>query len=67
MNEAKPLSVPFYLRADVERIITGLSEMRHELESENIIDFTGADRRKLLIQVKRDLRFYLALARRRRL
>lgn len=68
MNESKPLSVPFYLREDVERVISGLSEMMHELESgENIVDYTGADQKKLLAQVRRDLRVYMALARRRQL
>jgi hypothetical protein len=70
MNQAKPLTVhqaPFPVREDVERVISALTELRYELEDGDTgLEFMPVDQRKLIAQVNRDLRVYIAIARRRR-
>jgi len=66
MISPKPAHIPFYLRPDVENIISALSMLRHELEDGDVTgQFLAVDRRRLLARVKSDLRFYLTISQRR--
>ena len=61
----KPPHQPFYLQQDVEAVVESLTSLRAALEIDD--ELLQTERRKLLTQVNRDLRYFIPLARRRRL